>query len=142
MDDRHHPSNRDPAVNRIRLAGHKSGFIAGQEITDKRPLGIVAVVSPWNFPYAIPAGGVCAALAAGNAVILKPAPEVREVAFELAQQLWRAGVPGDALQFVACPDDEVGRRLVTHDDVDVVVHLQPRCGEGPEAQRVVGDEDA
>jgi len=39
------------------------------------PLGTVLVVPPWNFPYAIPAGGVCAALAAGNAVILKPAPE-------------------------------------------------------------------
>ena len=85
------------------------------------PDGVVLVASPWNFPYAIPAGGVCAALAAGNAVILKPAPEVREVAFELVQQLWRAGVPRDALQFVACPDDEVGRRLVSHDDVATVV---------------------
>ncbi|MEQ1699953.1 MAG: bifunctional proline dehydrogenase/L-glutamate gamma-semialdehyde dehydrogenase [Ilumatobacteraceae bacterium] len=91
---------------------------AGQRFT---PDGVVLVASPWNFPFAIPAGGVCAALAAGNAVILKPAPEVREVAFELAQQLWRAGVPGDALQFVACPDDEVGRRLVTHDDIATVV---------------------
>ena len=85
------------------------------------PNGVVLVASPWNFPYAIPAGGVCAALAAGNAVILKPAPEVREVALELAQQLWRAGVPRDALQFVACPDNEVGRHLVTHDDVATVV---------------------
>ena len=85
------------------------------------PNGVVLVASPWNFPYAIPAGGVCAALAAGNAVILKPAPEVREVAFELAQQLWRAGVPRELLQFVACPDNEVGRRLVTHDDVATVV---------------------
>ncbi|MGB8861095.1 MAG: bifunctional proline dehydrogenase/L-glutamate gamma-semialdehyde dehydrogenase [Ilumatobacteraceae bacterium] len=83
--------------------------------------GVVLVASPWNFPYAIPAGGVCAALAAGNAVILKPAPEVREVGFELAQQLWRAGVPRDLLQLVACPDDEVGQRLVTHDDVAAVV---------------------
>ncbi len=85
------------------------------------PNGVVVVASPWNFPYAIPAGGVCAALAAGNAVILKPAPEVREVAFELAQQLWRAGVPRGLLQFVACPDNEVGRRLVTHDDVATVI---------------------
>jgi RHH-type proline utilization regulon transcriptional repressor/proline dehydrogenase/delta 1-pyrroline-5-carboxylate dehydrogenase len=83
--------------------------------------GVVLVASPWNFPYAIPAGGVCAALAAGNAVVLKPAPEVRDVGYELAQQLWRAGVPRDLLQFVACPDDEVGRRLVTHDDVATVV---------------------
>ena len=85
------------------------------------PNGVVLVASPWNFPYAIPAGGVCAALAAGNAVILKPAPEVRAVAFELAQQFWRAGVPRDLMQFVACPDNEVGRRLVTHDDVATVV---------------------
>ena len=91
---------------------------AGQSF---RPDGVVLVASPWNFPFAIPAGGVFAALAAGNTVILKPAPEVRAVAFELAQQLWRAGVPRDVLQFVACPDDEVGRRLVTHDDVATVV---------------------
>lgn len=85
------------------------------------PLGTVVVASPWNFPYAIPAGGVCSALAAGNAVVLKPAPEVRAVALHLARQLWAAGVPADALQYVACPDDEVGRRLVTHPDVDAVV---------------------
>jgi len=85
------------------------------------PNGVVLVASPWNFPYAIPAGGVCAALAAGNAVILKPAPEVREVAYELAQQLWRAGVPQEVLQFVACPDNEVGQHLVTHDDIATVV---------------------
>ena len=85
------------------------------------PNGVVVVASPWNFPYAIPAGGVCAALAAGNAVILKPAPEVREVAYELAQQLWRAGVPRSLLQFVACPDNEVGRRLVTHQAVATVI---------------------
>lgn len=85
------------------------------------PLGTVVVASPWNFPYAIPAGGVCSALAAGNAVILKPAPEVRATALHLARQCWAAGVPTDALQFVACPDDEVGRRLVTHPDVDAVV---------------------
>ncbi len=85
------------------------------------PNGVVLVASPWNFPYAIPAGGVCAALASGNAVILKPAPEVREVAHELAQQLWRAGVPRELLQFVACPDNEVGQRLVTHNEVATVV---------------------
>ena len=85
------------------------------------PHGVVLVASPWNFPYAIPAGGVFAALAAGNAVVLKPAPEVRGIGFELAQQLWRAGVPRDLVQFVACPDDEVGRRLVTHPEVDTVV---------------------
>lgn len=86
-----------------------------------RPRGVVVVAAPWNFPFAIPAGGVFAALAAGNAVVLKPAPEVAAVAFELANQLWRAGVPRELVQFVACPDNEVGRRLITHDDVDLVV---------------------
>ncbi len=85
------------------------------------PVGVVVVASPWNFPYAIPAGGVLAALAAGNAVVLKPAPEVRQTARLLVEHLWRAGVPTDALQYVACPDNEVGRRLVTHPDVAAVV---------------------
>jgi RHH-type proline utilization regulon transcriptional repressor/proline dehydrogenase/delta 1-pyrroline-5-carboxylate dehydrogenase len=85
------------------------------------PHGVVVVASPWNFPYAIPAGGVFAALMAGNTVILKPPPETRQTAWLLANQCWRAGVPRDVLQFIACPDDEVGRRLITHDDVATVV---------------------
>ena len=83
--------------------------------------GVVLVVAPWNFPYAIPAGGVCAALAAGNSVILKPAPETRRIALHLATQLWNAGVPRDLLQYVACEDDEIGQHLVTHPSIDTVV---------------------
>ena len=85
------------------------------------PLGVVLVVPPWNFPYAIPAGGVLAALAAGNAVILKPAPEAVAVAFELVSQLWNAGVPREVLQMVPTRDDECGRHLVTHVGVSAVV---------------------
>ncbi len=85
------------------------------------PAGVVLVASPWNFPYAIPAGGVLAALAAGNAAILKPAPEARPVAAELVRQFHRAGVPEDLVQLVATDDDDFGRHLVTHDGVDVVV---------------------
>ncbi len=85
------------------------------------PYGVVVVASPWNFPYAIPAGGVFAALMAGNTVILKPPPETRQTAWLLVNQCWRAGVPRDVLQFIACPDDEVGRRLITHDHVATVV---------------------
>ena len=85
------------------------------------PLGTVVVVPPWNFPYAIPAGGVCAALAAGNAVILKPAPETVATAWQLVQQLWAGGVPRDVLQFVATRDDDTGRHLITHQDVDAVI---------------------
>ena len=84
-------------------------------------LGVVLVVPPWNFPFAIPLGGVAAALAAGNAVILKPAPEAVATGWAIVNALWDAGVPRDVLQFVPTRDDEVGRRLVTHDGVDAVI---------------------
>ncbi len=91
------------------------------DLADSLPLGVVVVVPPWNFPYAIPVGGVCAALSAGNVVILKPAPEAVATAYELVQQLWAGGVPRDVLQFVPTRDDDTGRRLVTHDGVDAVI---------------------
>jgi RHH-type proline utilization regulon transcriptional repressor/proline dehydrogenase/delta 1-pyrroline-5-carboxylate dehydrogenase len=98
-------------------------FYASQAQSDDRsaPLGVVIVVPPWNFPYAIPAGGVLAALAAGNAVILKPAPETAAVAFELVTQLWDAGVPREVLQLVPTRDDESGQHLVTHVGVSAVI---------------------
>ena len=94
---------------------------SASDFTDSEALGVVLVVPPWNFPYAIPAGGVCAALAAGNSVILKPAPETVATAWELVQQLWDGGVPRDVLQFVPTRDDETGRYLVTNDALDAVI---------------------
>lgn len=75
-------------------------------------MGIVAVVSPWNFPYAIPAGGVLAALMAGNSVILKPARVTSQIAHLMAQQLWQAGVPREVLHFFPC-DGETGKKMLT-----------------------------
>jgi RHH-type proline utilization regulon transcriptional repressor/proline dehydrogenase/delta 1-pyrroline-5-carboxylate dehydrogenase len=83
--------------------------------------GTVVVASPWNFPLSIPAGGVLAALAAGNSVILKPAPEAVAVAGELARTLWDAGVPTSALQFVPCVDGDASRLLITDPRVDAVI---------------------
>jgi RHH-type proline utilization regulon transcriptional repressor/proline dehydrogenase/delta 1-pyrroline-5-carboxylate dehydrogenase len=85
------------------------------------PLGVVVVTPPWNFPLSIPAGGVLAALAAGNAVVLKPASEAVLVGWGLARALWDAGVPRDVLQFLPCPDDDVGRGLVTDPRVGGVI---------------------
>ena len=85
------------------------------------PLGIVVITPPWNFPYAIPCGGVLAALVAGNAVILKPAPETVGVAYRLAEQLWDGGVPREVLQFFPCPDGETGKALITDPRVSAVV---------------------
>lgn len=80
------------------------------------PLGVMAVIPPWNFPVAIPAGGVLASLAARNSVIFKPAPETPRCAEIVAECCWAAGVPGDVLQYVRAPENEVGRHLVTHAD--------------------------
>ncbi len=85
------------------------------------PRGVVVVVSPWNFPVAIPCGGVAAALAAGNTVILKPASDTVLVAHELCQCFWRAGVSPKTLQLVPCSGGHEGQQLVTHADVDTVI---------------------
>ena len=95
----------------------------GAEVSDCRmtPLGVVVVTPPWNFPLAIPAGGVLASLMVGNAVILKPAPEAVLVGWHLAQAFWAAGVPQEILQFVPAPDNEVGQALVTDARVGAVI---------------------
>jgi len=84
-----------------------------------QPFGAVAVVPPWNFPCAIPAGGILAALAAGNTVICKPAPETPRCAEIVAEACWSAGVPREVLQFVRTPDNEVGQALI--EAVDAVI---------------------
>jgi len=94
---------------------------AGQSDRAIYPLGVVVVVSPWNFPLAIPCGGVAAALAAGNNVILKPASDTVLIAYLLCQCFWRAGVPRTALQFAPCSGGTVGQQLVSHDGVDAVI---------------------
>jgi RHH-type proline utilization regulon transcriptional repressor/proline dehydrogenase/delta 1-pyrroline-5-carboxylate dehydrogenase len=83
--------------------------------------GVVVITPPWNFPYAIPAGGTLAALAAGNAVILKPARESVLVAWKLACQLWEAGVPREVLQFAPTVDGETGKALVSDSRVAAVI---------------------
>ena len=88
---------------------------------ENEPLGAVVVAPPWNFPYAIPAGGTLAALAAGNAVVLKPAPEARATSDWLVSQLHEAGIDENVLQLVAAEDGPAGRALVTHPEVGGVV---------------------
>ncbi len=88
---------------------------------DARGRGVVAVIPPWNFPIAIPCGGVAAALAGGNTVVLKPASATVMTAYLMCQCFWRAGVPREALQFVPCDGATVGEKLACHDDVEVVI---------------------
>lgn len=85
------------------------------------PCGVVAVAPPWNFPYAIAAGGVLAASAAGNTVILKPSPEAPATAALLVDQLAAAGLGDGRVQLVAAPDGPAGRHLITHPEVGAVI---------------------
>ena len=78
---------------------------------DTAPLGVVACISPWNFPLAIFMGQVAAALAAGNAVVAKPAEETPLIAAQAVALLHEAGVPADVLQLLPGAG-EVGARLV------------------------------
>jgi RHH-type proline utilization regulon transcriptional repressor/proline dehydrogenase/delta 1-pyrroline-5-carboxylate dehydrogenase len=85
------------------------------------PKGTVLVAPPWNFPCSIPAGGILAALIAGNTVIFKPAPEAILVGKHLAQIFWEAGVPKNVLQFVCCDDEIAGAKLIKDSRIDCVI---------------------
>ncbi|MGX9296554.1 proline dehydrogenase family protein [Tsukamurella paurometabola] len=85
------------------------------------PHRLVVVTPPWNFPVAIPLGGVLAALAAGAAVIIKPAPQVIRCGTAAIDALHAAGVPAGLVQLVNADEGAAGRRLVTHPDADAVV---------------------
>ncbi len=108
------------AIDFARYYGVRAGELESQPVGHHfAPFGVVAVVPPWNFPVAIPAGGVASALAAGNSVVFKPAPESPRCAEIVAEAFWAAGVPRDALQFVRTPENEVGKHLIT--SVDAVI---------------------
>ncbi|PWD50274.1 aldehyde dehydrogenase [Serinibacter arcticus] len=89
------------------------------------PVGVTLVTPPWNFPVAIAAGGVLAALAAGSAVVMKPSPLAQRcgeaVAGHVRDALAAAGYDADLVQVVQVPENEVGQHLVAHDGVDQVV---------------------
>jgi aldehyde dehydrogenase (NAD+) len=84
------------------------------------PVGVVGVVTPWNYPIAIPAWKTAPALAAGNTVVVKPASEAPTVAHELAACLDEAGLPDGVLNVVTGAGSDVGATITSHDDVDAV----------------------
>jgi RHH-type proline utilization regulon transcriptional repressor/proline dehydrogenase/delta 1-pyrroline-5-carboxylate dehydrogenase len=83
--------------------------------------GVALVITPWNFPIAIPCGGIVSSLAAGNTVIFKPASAAVMVAWELCQCLWKAGVSKNTLQFLPCSGSKTGSKLTMDPDVDYIV---------------------
>lgn len=83
--------------------------------------GTILVTPPWNFPCAIPAGCILAALVTGNCVLFKPSSEAVLVAWHLVNAIWDAGVPKEALQFVPCAGEDAGSHLILDPRVNSVV---------------------
>ncbi|ADV67631.1 L-glutamate gamma-semialdehyde dehydrogenase [Deinococcus maricopensis] len=84
------------------------------------PLGVVVVISPWNYPGAIPLGMALGAIAAGNTVVWKPASETPLSSLLLVELLHEAGLPRGVIQFVTGSDDVYGDPLVDHKDVRMI----------------------
>jgi RHH-type proline utilization regulon transcriptional repressor/proline dehydrogenase/delta 1-pyrroline-5-carboxylate dehydrogenase len=112
----------------LRLAGGGRALQAPGEANAYvyAPRGVTAVVAPWNFPLAIPAGMVTAALVTGNTVAFKPAEQSPGVAWRLVEALLEAGLPPGALAFLPGRGEDVGARLVAHPDVATIVFTGSR----------------
>ena len=85
------------------------------------PPRVTVVTPPWNFALSITAGSTLSALAAGSSVLLKPAPQARHCGAVIAECLWEAGIPRDVLQLVDVEENEAGKHLVSHPEVDRVI---------------------
>ncbi|MWG33480.1 2,5-dioxovalerate dehydrogenase [Halomarina oriensis] len=98
----------------------KSASGGGTDLyTVSQPVGVAALVTPWNYPIAIPAWKLAPALAAGNTAVLKPAEDAPGTALAIVGALDEAGLP-DGVANVVTGFGDVGAALVEHDDVDLV----------------------
>ncbi|MFA9418238.1 aldehyde dehydrogenase family protein [Natrinema sp. HArc-T2] len=88
--------------------------------TKSEPLGTVGLITPWNYPIAIPAWKLAPALATGNTVVLKPASEAPRVSQAIFECLDKAGLPGGVANYVTGSGSEVGSALHQHDNIDGV----------------------
>ncbi|MEU8625309.1 aldehyde dehydrogenase family protein [Streptomyces sp. NPDC048669] len=104
-----------------RLSGRQIPVPGGIDITLLEPLGVIGVIAPWNFPMPIAAWALAPALAAGNAVVLKPAETTPLTALRLAGLALEAGLPEHLFQVLPGAGDEAGDALVEHPDVAKIV---------------------
>ena len=110
------------AAECVRLAGEKIASVRPNidvEVT-REPLGVVGIITPWNFPIAIPAWKIAPALAYGNCVVFKPADLVPGCAHALSEIIARAGVPSGVFNLVMGRGAIVGEALLRHPDVDAI----------------------
>ncbi|WP_433463778.1 aldehyde dehydrogenase family protein [Spirillospora sp. CA-128828] len=104
-----------------RLAGRQIPVPGGLNVTFAEPLGVVGVIVPWNFPMPIMGWGLAPALAAGNAVIVKPAELTPLTARRVGELALEAGLPEGVVQVLPGAGPVAGRRLVEHPDVRKIV---------------------
>ncbi|MFE3097520.1 aldehyde dehydrogenase family protein [Streptomyces sp. NPDC059248] len=104
-----------------RLTGRQIPVAGGLDITLLEPLGVVGVIAPWNFPLPIAAWGTAPALAAGNAVLLKPAETTPLTALRLARLALEAGLPEHLFQVLPGAGDITGTALVDHPGIAKIV---------------------
>ena len=104
-----------------RLSGKQIPVTGGLDVTFNEPLGVVGVITPWNFPMVIASWGIAPALAAGNAVLVKPAEWTPLTTMRLGELAAEAGLDQDLLQVLPGEGTVVGERFVTHPDVRKIV---------------------
>ncbi|SFE87556.1 aldehyde dehydrogenase family protein [Alteribacillus iranensis] len=88
--------------------------------TEREPLGVVTVITPWNFPISIPARKIAPALMTGNTVVFKPSSDTPLIAYRLVEALHEAGIPKGVINFITGKSSEIGDRLITHPAVKAV----------------------
>ncbi|WP_434521133.1 aldehyde dehydrogenase family protein [Halorubrum sp. AS12] len=88
--------------------------------TRKQPVGVAALITPWNYPIAIPAWKLAPALAAGNSVVIKPASAAPGVVLAVTEALDEAGLPDGVLNVVTGPGSSVGNEFITNEGTDAV----------------------
>jgi betaine-aldehyde dehydrogenase len=104
-----------------RMIGQQIPVAGGIDVTFHEPLGVVGVIVPWNFPMTIASWGFAPALAAGNAVLLKPADWTPLTAIRLGELALESGLPEGLFQVLPGRGSVVGERFVTHEQVRKVV---------------------
>lgn len=109
------------AASPERLSGKQIPVAGGLNVTFSEPLGVVGVITPWNFPMMIASWGIAPALAAGNAVLVKPAEWTPLTTIRLAELAADAGLDPDLLQVLPGEGAVVGERFVAHPGIRKIV---------------------
>ena len=113
-------------IERISSRPRRRNFPGEDNLYCYQPLGVVAVISPWNFPLAILTGMTAAAVAAGNSAVMKPAGQSSVIAAKLMDIFTEAGAPAGVVNYLPGPGKAVGARLVEHPDVNLIVFTGSR----------------